>query len=80
MARGKRKGNQGIFIIVLVLFIAGIGIFSSVDFDGITSGGVMPYDKAVEKLAKQVEDVTWSARHVQASGGVTVQKIGRAHV
>lgn len=74
MARGKRKGNKGIFIIVLVLLIAGIGIFSGIDFDGMTSRGVMPYDKAVEKLAAQVDDVNWSARHVRASGGVTVQK------
>lgn len=74
MARRKRRGKTGLVIIVVLALIAGFGIVSGIDFDSVTPGSVMPYDKAVEKLAKRVDDVNWSARHVQASGGVTVQK------
>ncbi len=75
MARGNRKGKKGIgLFLVIAAVIAGIVIFSGNDFDSIGQRSVMSYDKAVEKLAKQVDDVSWSAQHVQASGGVTVQK------
>ena len=49
-------------------------LIANIDFDGMMPRSVMSYDKAVDKLAKQLDDVDWSARHVQASGGVTVQK------
>lgn len=75
MARGNRKGKKGIgLFLVIAAVIAGIVIFSGNDFDSIVPRSVMSYDKAVEKLAKQVDDVSWSAQHVQASGGVTVRK------
>lgn len=75
MARRKRKGKKGIgLFLVIAAVIAGIVIFSGNDFDSIVPRSVMSYDKAVEKLAKQVDDVSWSAQHVQASGGVTVRK------
>jgi Ca-activated chloride channel family protein len=75
MARGTRKGKKGVGVIIVIgLLIAGIGIFSGIDLDSVVSRSVMPYDKAVEKLAKQVDDVTWTAQYVQASGNVTVKK------
>ena len=72
--RDGRRGKQGVFIIVIFAVIAGIAIMSNIDFDSMMPRSVMSYDKAVEKLAKQVDDVDWTARHVQASGDVTVQK------
>ena len=72
--RGKRKGKTGVLIIVIFAVIVGISIISNVDFGSMIPRSVMSYDEAVEKLAKQVDDVDWSARYVQASGGVTVRK------
>ena len=74
MARGKRKGKKGVVIIVIFAVIAGISILSNIDFDSVIPRSVMSYDNAVEKLANRVDDVDWSARHVQAAGDVTVQK------
>ena len=75
MGRGNRKGKKGFgIVLVIAAVIAVFVIFSGNDFDSIVPRSVMSYDKAVEKLAKQVGDVNWSAQHVQASGGVTVQK------
>jgi Ca-activated chloride channel family protein len=75
MARRKRRGkSKGVVAIVMFAVIVGIGILSSVDFDDFLPRGVMSYDKAVDSLANKVDEVNWSARHVRASGGVTVQK------
>lgn len=76
MARFRPKGKKNFVLIVIVgmALIAGFGLISGVDFDGVTSRSVMPYDKAVDRLAKKVDDVDWVAQHVQASGDVTVRK------
>ena len=70
----SRRGGKGIVIIVVVALFMGIAIISGIDFGGMLSSGPMSYDSAVEKLAKRVENVAWTAQHVQASGGQTVQK------